>query len=332
MILVTGGTGLVGSHLLIQLSQRPEPIRAIYRNAKRIEQVKKLFQFYGDQDLQQFDKIEWFACDVLDIVDLDAAFKEVTYVYHCAALVSFYRRDFQKLIKINREGTANIVNLSLEYGIKKLAYVSSTAAIGGVENTIVTEETKWKQSPRTSGYSISKYSAEKEVWRGVEEGLDAVIVNPSVIFGAGNWNDSSLTIFRTVNKGLKFYTSGQNGFVDARDVSKAMIQLMDSQIKNERFLCVSENLPFKDMLQLMARTMHVKEPSMNTPRWLANFGWRVIATISVLLGKRPAITKETTASAFSFMTYSNTKIKERLNFEFISVEDSIKNAIKGKIN
>lgn len=332
MILVTGGTGLAGSHLLFQLSQRQEPIRAIYRHKKRIENVKKLFLFYGDHDLIQFSKIEWVVGDVLDIIELDEAFKGVTHVYHCAALVSFYRRDFQKLIKINREGTANVVNLSIEHAIKKLAYISSTAAIGGVENTITTEETKWKQSPRTTGYSISKYSAEKEVWRGIEEGLDAVIINPSVIFGVGNWHESSLTIFRTVRKGLKFYTSGQNGFVDARDVAKAMIQLMDSPIKNERFLCVSENLPFKDMLQLMARSMQVKEPSVNTPRWLANIGWRVIGAISFLLGKRPAITKETTASAYSFMTYSNAKIKEQLNFEFISIEDSIKNAIKGEIN
>lgn len=332
MILVTGGTGLVGSHLLFQLSQNQTPIRAIYRNPQRIENVKKLFQYYGDHELKQFSKIEWVACDLLDIIELDRAFNGITQVYHCAALVSFYNRDFQKLIKINREGTANIVNFCLEKNISKLAYVSSTAAIGGIENTIVTEETKWKQSPRTSGYSISKYSAEKEVWRGVEEGLDVVIVNPSVVFGAGNWNESSLTIFRTIRKGLKFYTSGQNGIVDARDVAKAMILLMNSPIKNERFLCVSENIPFKDLLQLIAKIMGKKEPSINTPRWLADFGWRIISLISFVIGKRPTITKETTASAYSFMTYSNAKIKEQLNFEFISVEESIRNAIQGQIN
>ena len=239
MILVTGGTGLLGSHLLYRLSSENDSIRAIYRDTAKIEHVKSIFQFYDSVHWEsRFSKIEWIEGDILDLISLDDVMTGIETVYHCAGLVSFDKRHFAQLIKINREGTANVVNTCLVNGVKKLCYVSSTASIGGQVNTITSETTKWKQGPETSGYAISKYSGEKEVWRGVEEGLDCIIVNPSVIFGAGHWDESSLTIFRTIDKGLRFHTPGQNGFVDARDVAEIMVLLMQSEIKNERFLCV----------------------------------------------------------------------------------------------
>ena len=224
MILVTGGTGLLGSHLLFQLTNESNSIKAIFRNEKKIDLVQRLFLFYDSINGQsRFDSIQWINCDVLDSVTLHEVMEGCDFVYHCAAIVSFDKDDFFKMMKINREGTSNVVNSCLELGVKKLCYVSSTAAIGNGENDpIVTEETKWKQSPTTSGYSIAKYSAEKEVWRGVEEGLDVVIINPCVIIGAGDWKESSLTMFATVDNGLRFYTSGANAFVDSRDVALAM--------------------------------------------------------------------------------------------------------------
>ena len=232
MIFVTGGTGLLGSHLLISLTRRTNSIRAIYRSEKKIEQLKCVFKFYYPENWQSyFKKIEWLKGDILDVPFLQESMKNFSQVYHCAALVSFHKRDFNLCMKINREGTANVVNVCLENRIDKLCYVSSTAAIGGDDFIENNENRKWKTTPSTSGYSISKYSAEKEVWRGIEEGLDAVIVNPCVILGAGNWNDSSLTIFRTMRKGVKFYPPGSNAQVDARDVAEIMCRLMNSRSK-----------------------------------------------------------------------------------------------------
>lgn len=333
MILVTGGTGLLGSHLMFELARQGSKIRAIYRNASRIKSVEKVFQYYSPNDyLELLKLIEWVEGDILEINSLEEAMVGITQVYHCAGLVSFAKRDFDELIKINRVGTANLVNVCLAFGVQKIAYVSSTAAIGGANNTIISEKTKWELSPETSGYSISKYSAEKEVWRGVEEGLDCVIVNPSVIFGAGNWEESSLTIFRTVNNGLKFYTRGKNGFVDARDVAEIMVQLMQSDVKNERFLCVGESVSFQTLLTKIALQLGKKPPSINTPKWLVGFAWRIAWLISKWKGTNPTLTKDSAQSSFNVKTYDASKVQKALSRQFRDLDDTIENTIKGRIS
>lgn len=332
MILVTGGTGLLGSHLLIELSRKEVPVKAMYRDVKRIHQTEKIFRFYfNDQWEQYFKHIDWVECDILDIPRLQELMEGVQTVYHAAALVSFASRDFDRLIKINREGTANVVNTALEAGVKTLAYVSSTAAIGGKEGEISTEESKWKMSPEKSAYSISKYSAEKEVWRGVEEGLDCVIVNPCLIFGPGSWDESSLTVFRTVEKGLPFFTPGTNAIVDARDVAEILVRLVENGTRNERFLCIGKNLPIRDMLSEIARQLGKKEPWISTPKWLMGITWRFSAITAYLRGKRPTVTKASARSAFSKLSYDASKIRKHLNFEFRSFEETVSNAIKGRI-
>lgn len=332
MVLVTGGTGLLGSHLLVRLVQSHDNVRVLYRSTAKKESVQKVFTYYFKTEAAQFlEKLEWVEGDILDLYTLGQAFEGVTHVYHCAGFVSFAQRDFTKLMKINREGTANVVNFCLKYNIQKLVHVSSTAAIGGDDDQVISEQTKWIQSPETSGYSISKYSAEKEVWRGIEEGLKAVIVNPSVIFGAGNWEESSLTILRTVANGFPFYTNGSNAFVDARDVAEIMVQLMKSEVENERFLCLGESITFKELLSLIAKKLHKKPPSINTPKWMMGLTWRITAFLALFTRKSPAITKQSAKTAFGNKVYSNDKIKKTLNFQFITIEDTIENAVNGRI-
>lgn len=333
MILVTGGTGLLGSHLLFRLSLEKEPIRAFYRDSKRIGQVRSLFLYYDRENGDElFSGIEWFQGDVLDLSSLEGAFQNVKTVYHCAGKVSFVKKHFNMLMKVNRKGTANIVNCCLEFGVDKLCHVSSTAAIGGQSHEITNEETKWKQSPKTSGYSISKYSSEKEVWRGVEEGLNCVIVNPSVIFGAGNWDESSLTIFRTVNKGLRFFTQGQNGFVDARDVADIMVRLTKSEVVNERYLCVGHNVPIEVLLKKIALQLGKNPPTINTPKWLAGASWRISWLTSRIRRKTATITKESAISAYSVMEYDNQKIISELSYTFHNLDETIQNTISGRLD
>ena len=333
MIFVTGGTGLLGSHLLFELTKSATPVKAIFRNASKLEVVKRVFQFYDQQNgLERFNSIQWVNCDVLDVVTLAEEMEGSSHVYHCAAIVSFHRRDFNAIMKVNREGTANVVNCALDLGIEKLCYVSSTAAIGnGNNDPIVTEETKWKQSPTTSGYSIAKYSAEKEVWRGIEEGLNAVIVNPCLIIGSGDWNESSMTMFRTIDKGLKFYTEGENAFVDARDIAEIMQKLMLSDIQNERFLCIGENAAFKTLFDKIALRLNKKQSTILVKPWLMGITWRLMALISLLPRIKSPITQETARSAFGKTVYSNEKIKKALDFKFRTFDQMVENAVEGRV-
>lgn len=332
MILVTGATGLVGSHLIMKLVEDNQKIRALYRNEKKKKQVYELFQLcFHSKAEEQWEKIEWKKTDILDLVNLEDAFIGIDYVYHCAALVSFKKSDFHPMLHINRRGTANVVNLCIDFGIKKLCHVSSTAVFSTVEHKEpITEKDNWKQGQPTSGYSISKYSSEKEVWRGIEEGLNAVIINPSLIIGAGNWNDSSLTIFRTIENGFKFYTKGANAFVDVRDVVDAMILLMQSEITNERFLCTGTAISFREIFTKIALKLGKKPPSIFANSFLSGIAWR-LAWIKSLFTGELTLTKDSVASAQRVTVYSSSKLQKALNFNFRNIDESIDYAIKNRL-
>lgn len=334
MIFVTGGTGVLGSHLLYELTKNGHAVRAIFRDSSKIETVRRVFDFYNPSEGKAlFAKIEWVACDVLDIVSLEEAMRGCDVVYHCAALVSFQKKDFYKMMKINRQGTANVVNLSLDLKVKKLCFVSSTAAISVDPehlNAPLVEKNKWIQTPDTSGYAISKYSSEKEVWRGIEEGLDAVIINPSMIIGAGNWNESSLTILRTIASGFKFYTKGANAFVDARDVAESMVQLMKSEFKNERYLCAGQNVSFRTLFNLVATQLHVQPPTIYAGPFLSGLARRFDYVKSLFTGKQ-TLTKETEQSAQTITEYDSSKLKQAIGIQFRSLEEMTQNAIAGRL-
>ena len=329
MVFVTGGTGLLGTHILLELLSRGESIRALKRPSSNLSQVKKVFDFYlKEKSENEFSKIEWIEGDILDVVSLEDGIKGCEKVYHCAGMVSFVKKDFRKMMKINKHGTANVVNVALSEGVNHLCYISSTSAICKDHTIpISTENNKWVNSPENSNYAVTKYSAELEVWRGVEEGLDAVIVNPSVILGPGNWHESSTSIFKIVKNGLKFYTPGMNAFIDVRDVATIVAELSDRKIFNERFLVFSENVFFKDVFDKIAKEFHVKSPSVLVKPWMAGLAWRIEGFLRFFFGRKQNITKETAKSSMQIAQYSNQKIKDRINFEFISVDDSIKNTV-----
>ena len=329
MVFVTGATGLVGTHVMLELISRGEQIKALRRKSSSLNQVESLFHFYlGDKAQDALNNIEWVEGDILDVTVLDEAVKNCSRVFHCAAVVSFVQRDFKKMMKINKHGTANVVNVCLTNDIDHLCYVSSTAALGRNSNSdIYTEVNKWVNSPDNSNYAVSKYSAENEIWRGVEEGLDAVIINPSVILGPGDWNQSSLSIFKVVKKGLKFYTPGANAFVDVRDVATCLCELSDKKMFNDRYLVFSENLSFQELFQKIAKAFNVKGPSILVKQWMVGIAWRTEALLRFLFGKKQNITKETAKSSMKTSVYSNEKIKNALDFEFISIDHSIKHSV-----
>jgi len=318
MILVTGGTGFIGSYLLRQLVAKGERVRAIKRATSPMSLV---------QDIT--DKVEWFEADILDLGSLEEAFQGVTHVYHAAAVISFNPKEAGRMRAINVEGTANIVNLCLEYKVKKLLYVSSVAAIGRSETDInVNEETKWKQSKLNSNYGKSKFKAECEVWRGIEEGLNAAIVNPTVVLGAGIWSNGSCKLFQRVEQGLSYYPEGITGFVDVRDVARASIQLMNSDVSAERFLLSGENLSFLDFISTTAghlgKPAPTKKVNKNTLIWLSRLDWLK----SKLSGSHPLLTKETANNSSHINKYDGSKITRFIPFKYTPVETTIKETCK----
>jgi len=339
MILVTGGTGLLGSRLIYDLVRSGEKVRAIKRPTSDLATIKNLFNYYSPSEKNLIENIEWVEGDVTDMFSLLEAMQGVSEVYHCAAMVSFNPKARDKMMKVNIEGTANVVNACLEKGVEKLCYASSVAAIGNPVVTKrvsenghaspdrpiveITENTTWIASPKNSNYTISKYASEQEVWRGIEEGLNAVIVNPSIIIGPGNWKKSSANMFPRVWKGLKYYTTGINGFVDVRDVSKSMISLMNSEIKNERFIITSENMSFKTVFDHIAEFLGKEKARKKISPLLTEILWRTEKIRSWITGSRPFITKEIAREASLQHFYSNKKIKQMISLEFIPIDRSI---------
>ncbi|WP_190810012.1 SDR family NAD(P)-dependent oxidoreductase [Flagellimonas sp. S3867] len=323
MILVTGGTGLIGSHLLFHLVKNGKNVKASYRNKNSIDKVLEIFGYYSDQAATLFQKISWVKADISDISSLMPLFEGVDYVYHCAALISFSPKDYQVLVKTNIEGTANMVNLCLEHSIKKLCYVSSIAAIGpSTKGQITNEENEWNDT-NVSVYGLTKHEAELEVWRGSQEGLPVVMVNPGVVLGPGFWHSGSGTFFKYVSKEKKSYFPGGTGFVSINDVTNAMISLMQSDVEKEQFILVSENLSYREFFQKIAAKLNVKAPIKPIPFWLLEILWRMDWLRSNLRGKRRKLTKNVMKGLYHQETYSSTKIKNTIDFKFENLDDMI---------
>jgi nucleoside-diphosphate-sugar epimerase len=312
MILVTGSAGLLCSELIRQLLDEGKQVRAIYN--------KTPLPDFQSKNLQQMQ------CDILDIVGLEEAMIGIEQVYHCAAVVTFNPKRKQQMFKINIEGTANVVNAALDAGIKKMVYVSSVAALGRIrENEIINENMNWTEETSNSSYGQSKYLAEMQVWRGIGEGLDAVMVNPVVILGPGDWNNGSTQIFKTVYDEFPWSATGTTGFVDVRDVVKAMIQLMNSNISAERFIISAENRSYADMFNLIAKAFGKKPPHKMVTRGLAKIVWRLEAIKSYFTGKDPLVTRETAATALAKVNFDNSKLKMFLPaFTYRKIEDTVK--------
>lgn len=311
-ILVTGGTGLAGSHIIKQLIKEGKKVKALYRSEIPADLAT--------------EKVTWVKGDILDVIGLDEVMEGVEQVYHCAAIVSFNPKRKHNLFKTNIEGTANVVNAALLAGVKKLCFISSVAALGKIKDgKKINEQMAWTEENNTSNYGKSKYLAEVEVWRGIAEGLQAVIVNPAIILGAGNWNDGSTKIFKTAYNEFPWYTEGATGFVDVEDVANAMIQLMGSNISGEKFILSAENKPYKEVFTLIANAFSKKEPHRKVSRLLANIVWRADAIKSMFTGKYPLLTKETAASAQAVFLYDNSKLTTVLpSFAYTPVEATIK--------
>ncbi len=311
-IFVTGGTGLVGSHLIAELIKQGRYVRALYRR--------------NIPDIRGKEKVEWVKGDILDVISLEEAMQNVEQVYHCAAIVSFDPKHKHQMFATNIEGTANVVNISINAGVKKFCFVSSVSALGQKrKGGEIDESMNWNEETSGSNYGRSKYFAEMEVWRGIGEGLKAVIVNPVIILGAGNWNEGSSKIFKTAYEEFPYYTDGESGFVDIKDVVSIMTQLMESNISGERFIVSSENRKYKDIFTAIANAFGKKPPYRKVTPFMASLIWRFYSLKSMFSRDIGLLTRETAHSAQAAVKYNNNKIKNFLpSFTYTSIDETIK--------
>ena len=313
MVLVTGATGLIGSFICKILVENGFSVRALFRKNSDFGLVSAFK-----------DKIDWVEADVLDLLGLEKAVQGVEVIIHSAAAISFHKKDHKNMFKVNVEGTANIVNLGTVMGVKQFIHISSVAALGRTKNTgIINENNKWENSSYNTGYAVSKHLAELEVWRGQEEGMNVVIVNPSVVLGPGDWKKSSTRLFKYVWDKKRFYTKGGMNYVDVRDIAEVVSRLMGSHISGERFIVSAGHISYKEIFALIAQRFQRKPPNVAVNKPLLNLALLFSLIGSFFTGGRSLISSETAKMAGLSFYYDNTKLQNMLNFSFRSLEDTL---------
>lgn len=321
MNLVSGASGIIGSHVALKLLLSNRPVIACYGPSKKNENTRRLFEYYGKGDL--FEQIKWVEVDLNDIFSLDEVLQGVENVFHCAGLVSFNKKDQESLYRVNEKGTENMVHACIKSGAN-LCHVSSVAVINNTDyNGDLTEEVFWKKNGKESDYAISKYNAEREVWRGIEEGLNAVIVNPGLVLSPGFWDQSSSKLFPAIYDGLKYYTNGKAGYVSAVDVADAMIQLMDRRKFANRYVLVEGNYTYKEIFEFISKCFKRHPPKKEAQPGLMKLAYYLEKLPSLFAGKQPRISKSMIHAAFNKQQYSSAKIRKELNFRFTPIHGEI---------
>lgn len=324
MILVTGATGLLGSHLTAALLMQNKKVRALYRDKSKIQNTKKILAYYTSEVDKYFSQIEWHEADVTDYFSLQEPFTNVTEVYHCAGLVSFNENESKQLYAINAEGTEYVINTCLDKGIKRFCHVSSVATLQIEANKkYIDEFSVWKTAAGNSSYAITKYRGEFEAWRGAAEGMNVLVVNPSVILGAGCWGQSSTQLITRCYKGLPVYTEGVTGYVDVRDVANCMIKLMDENKFGQRYILNSENCSFKEITHQLQQNFNKPISKIKAGKFLLNAALVFSTITNIFSRKKSIVTKSVIQSAQKKTYYDNTKVCKELNYQFISVKDSL---------
>lgn len=324
MIFVSGATGLVGSHLLFELCQTKTKIRASYRNKNRMENVKHVFRYYSEDAEALFEKIEWIPLNLFQLEEVKNATKGCSQIYHCAAIVSFNPANKKETIRLNELMTKNIIEAALFHSIFDFCHISSIATLGRMPNNGYIDETvKYDKSDSHSAYSIGKFKAEVLVLEAQKRGLKPLIVKPSVIIGPGWWKEGSGKFYSVINGGLPFYTNGQTGFVDVRDVAKAMVLLMDSNIRNTDFLISAQNMSYQDFFTKIARSLHKEPPTIKIPAFISKLIWPFAEFFAAIAGKEPVMNRYTARTSQSKYQFSGEKLKKTIDFKYRNMDLSI---------
>ena len=313
--MVTGASGLVGSHLVRHLVERGYTrVSALVRKGSDLRLLKPVLP-----------QIELVYGDLLDVPDLEDALRGREWVFHCAAMISHHPKLRQQMERVNVEGTANVVNIALDYGVARFVHVSSTAALGRRKNLrSINERTEWEPSSWNSHYAKAKYRAELEVWRGVAEGLPALIANPSVVIGPGHWDRGAQKWFTNARRGMKFYPPGANGFVGANDLARFLLLLAQDERSGERYVVSAENRAYRDIFNEISDALNVARPSLAVTPIIKSAAWRWEWFKSTLTAGLPLVTRETANNSMRKFWYENTRSVEEFNFAYTPINDVIR--------
>lgn len=324
MNLVSGASGLVGTHLLLELLSRGEPVRAIHRGSGSRSTSLRLLDHYGLS--AQASHIEWAEGDVLDVEFLQEVMSGCSAAYHCAALVSYHPSDRRRMYKVNVEGTANMVNVALREGSVAFAHVSSTAAVGRPKgfSGLLNEKSPWTESNHPTHYAVTKHFSEMEVWRGMEEGLKAVILNPGFIIGPGDFSRSSGAMFSRIARGMPFYPPGGTGFVSAGDTARALVELTSRGCFGERFIAVAENMKMQDVFAMVAGALGKPIPIRKVSTFQLYAALLAEQVREWVTGRRAVVTREVVRNMSSFHRYDSSRLMERIGFEFQPIPEAIR--------
>ena len=326
MNFVTGVTGLIGSHLVLRLAEEGMPVSALFRNENGKSEVFNLFQFYGKENL--FSQVQWVKGDVDDADDMFDLTEGMHTVFHCAAIVSYHRKEATRMLEVNINGTKNVVNACIENEVKHLIHVSSISALGDSKGEVIDEETPRDFNDYHSNYSKGKYLSEQEVWRGIQEGLNATILNPGVIFGPNNCTRSSGTMIARIEKGLPALPAGGSGIVSVLDVVEVMIRAAKQAPTNERYILCAENIRMSELFTKIADALHVKIGKTIAKKWQIKLVFYMEALVEIFTGKRATITREIIRNYDEVKQFDGSKATRAFGFEyrntFSSIEDTIR--------
>ena len=320
-VFVTGATGFIGSHIARTYLANGHPVSVLHREGSGYGMLADVA-----------DRVTWHMGDILDIPSLEAAIAPNTDVIHAAAIVSFVPKDRNQMEKVNVEGTANVVNVCLKAGVRKLGYVSSVASLGKPvakeeevgEPALITEDQKWEESPMNSNYAKTKYRAELEVWRGVAEGLNVVMVNPTVALGAGDWTRSSLQLIKYVYDERPFYTDGLVNYVDVLDVAESLYRLMESEVTAERYILNGGTISYRTLLEKIAIAIGKRPPTVRVPPLLTRALWPIEAVRSWLTGRASLVTRETARSASAQYRFDGRKIEQVTGSQYRPLSETLR--------
>jgi len=325
MNFVTGATGLIGSHLVLRLAEEGMPVTALFRNEKGQSEVFELFQFYGKENL--FSQIQWVKGDVEDADDMFDLTEGIDTVFHCAAIVSYHKKDASRMLEVNINGTKNVVNACIENDVKHLIHISSISALGDSKGKVIDEETPRDFNDYHSNYSKGKYLSEQEVWRGIQEGLNATILNPGVIFGPNNCTRSSGTMIARIEKGLPALPAGGSGIVSVLDVVEVMIRAAKQTPTNERYILCAENVRMAELFTKIADALQVKIGKTIAKKWQIVLVYYAEALVELFTGKRATITREIIRNYDEVKQFDGSKATRVFGFEyrntFSSIEDTV---------
>ena len=328
MVFVTGATGFIGAHLLYHLVNAGYDVVALKRPMSDLTYVKRVFGFYTADPEKYFKAVHWRTGNILEYENLLAYTRDADEIYHLSAMVSFRPGDKHKLLQTNILGTENVINAALEHGIRKLAYVSSVSALDPVrENQVITEQAFGNFPQRYSNYAESKFKSELEVWRGVEEGLNAVVINPSIVLGPFMPLKGPGALLKVIQKGIRFYPRGMTGFVDVRDVCHILLRLMQENFINEGFIVSEGNYAYKELFQMIAEKMDSRIPHRELNPLITNIAWRIERLRSFLFHQKPLVTKELHQSAHQKVRFSNKKIRHALGYQFMPLQQTIEDTL-----